>query len=89
MLEKIEKKMIPMPKETFLKRLPTTALSRVRRENFCVKHEKSHEIDGTPTNVQGGFGDFLGSTFVEGTGWLIRCNRVWPGAKNNELSQLK
>ena len=24
---------------------------------------------------------FLVSTFVEGTGWLIRCNRVRPGAK--------
>jgi hypothetical protein len=35
--------------------------------------------------LQGGFGDFLVSTFVERTGWLIRCNRVWPGAKNNEL----
>ena len=27
----------------------------------------------------------LVSTFVEGTGWLIRCNRVRLGAKNNEL----
>jgi len=34
---------------------------------------------------QGGFGIFLVSTFVEGTGWLIQCNWVWPGAKNNEL----
>jgi len=32
--------------------------------------------------LQGGFGDFLVTTFVEGTGWLILCNRVWPGAKN-------
>ena len=27
----------------------------------------------------------LVSTFVEETGWLIRCNRVRQGAKNNEL----
>ena len=28
---------------------------------------------------------FLVSTFVQGTGWLMRCKRVWLGAKNNEL----
>jgi len=27
----------------------------------------------------------LVSTFVEGTGWLIWCIRVWLGAKNNEF----
>ena len=27
-------------------------------------------------------------TFVDGTGWLIRCNRVRLGAKNNELPLL-
>ena len=35
---------------------------------------------------QGGFGDFLVSTFVEGTGWFkFDANEFDQGRKNNEL----